>query len=917
MQVVTGAMGTLLPKLANLLTEEYKLHKNLRGEVLFLKAELESMEAALLKISEAPIDQPPDPQVKLWARDVRDLSYDIEDSVDKFMVRVDTDVREKSRSCFRGFIDRGVRLLTRAKVRHNIGTDIKEIKSQIKEVSERRDRYKVDSVATKPIGPTIDRFRLSAMYKKVTELVAIDETSDELVKRIMGEDDESKQKLKIVSIVGVGGLGKTTLANVVYERIITMFDCSAFVSISLNPDMERIFKNMLYQLDMGKYFDIHQKTWDEAQLINELREFLRNKRYFIVVDDIWDKSTWKMIKCSLPENEHGSGIITTTRILDVGKQVGGVYQLKPLSMLDSVKLFYLRIFGYEDKCPTELAQLSENILKKCGGLPLAIITIASMLACKIGKENLHKYWSKVYQSLGSGLEDSLDIKNMRKILSISYHDLPPHLKTCLLYLSLYPEDSEINTHDLIWKWVGEGFVHRQCGRSFYEVGEEYFDELINKSLIQPAYISTGNKKEMSCRVHDMVLDLITSLSNEECFLTTLCGQQHITLNCKVRRLSVQITNENGAKQMSTLSLSHTRSLFLFSGFNLVNIPALSSFPVLRVLDLSSCLLVDNHHLKDICKYLFHLRYLDLSRTSITEIPRQIENLQLLQVLHLRGTGIRKFPSTFVQLGQLVCLTIDSTIQLPNGFGNLKHLEELEANIEIISEPNIHDLGMLTELTRLHIGFREWHKSYEEPLHQCLSNLIGLEYLRIDGCYGSLDSACDSLSQGPHQQVCSIDMWERTIHAVPNWMAGLSTLSKLEIVVERLVERDLQMLGRLPSLGHLSLGVERPTMGRDERLIIANGYLFQCLTFLYFWSHTIDVEFAQGAMPKLQNLSLFFDVEKAMDQFGHVYIGLENLAAVGHVEIIFSLSTHTRGEVVEAAIRRQICMNRNSPTLNFR
>lgn len=278
MQVVTGAMGTLLPKLANLLTEEYKLHKNLRGEVLFLKAELESMEAALLKISEAPIDQPPDPQVKLWARDVRDLSYDIEDSVDKFMVRVDTGVREKSRSRFRGFIDRGVRLLTRAKVRHNIGTDIKEIKSQIKEVSERRDRYKVDGVATKPIGPTIDRLRLSAMYKKVTELVAIDETSDELVKRIMGEDDESKQKLKIVSIVGVGGLGKTTLANVVYERIITMFDCSAFVSISLNPDMERIFKNMLYQLDMRKYFDIHQKTWDEARLINELREFLQNKR---------------------------------------------------------------------------------------------------------------------------------------------------------------------------------------------------------------------------------------------------------------------------------------------------------------------------------------------------------------------------------------------------------------------------------------------------------------------------------------------------------------------------------------------------------------------------------------------------------------------------------------------------------------
>ncbi|KAF0907421.1 hypothetical protein E2562_017362 [Oryza meyeriana var. granulata] len=225
------ALGTLLPKLGDLLTEEYKLHKNLRGKIMFMKAELESMEAALLKVSEAPIDQPPDPQDKLWVRDVRDLSYDIEDSIDRFMVYVDPSVPNKLHS-FRGFIDRSLNLLTTAKLRHKIGTDIEEIKSHIKEASEQHYRYKVDGVAAKPVCQTVDSLRLSALYKRATELVSIDEKRDELVRRLLEGDKMSKKQLRIVSIVGFGGLGKTTLANVVYEKLKMEFDCVAFVCLS-------------------------------------------------------------------------------------------------------------------------------------------------------------------------------------------------------------------------------------------------------------------------------------------------------------------------------------------------------------------------------------------------------------------------------------------------------------------------------------------------------------------------------------------------------------------------------------------------------------------------------------------------------------------------------------------------------------
>jgi adenylate kinase len=273
-ELITGAMGTLLPKLGDLLTKEYKLQKGVRGEIMFLKAEMESMQAALLKVSEAPIDQPPDNQVRIWAKAVRDLSYDLEDSIDRFMVRVDTHEPHS----FKGYVHRSLNLLTKGKIRHKIGVGIKDIKSRIREVSEQRDRYKIDNIGPKPIGPTVDNLRLSALYSKATDLIGIEEKSEMLVNMLKDRDELSDKQLKMVSIAGFGGLGKTTLANVVYQKLKPQFDCRAFVSVSLTPNMKKIFESLLNQLDK-KRTNINEDKWDEAQLINELREFLQNKRY--------------------------------------------------------------------------------------------------------------------------------------------------------------------------------------------------------------------------------------------------------------------------------------------------------------------------------------------------------------------------------------------------------------------------------------------------------------------------------------------------------------------------------------------------------------------------------------------------------------------------------------------------------------
>uniref|UniRef100_A0ACD5WJM2 Uncharacterized protein n=1 Tax=Avena sativa TaxID=4498 RepID=A0ACD5WJM2_AVESA len=679
--------------------------------------------------------------------------------------------------------------------------------------------------------------------------------------------------------------------------------------------MVKILKNLLYQLNKGKHGNImNEAFWSEPQLIIELREILRDKRYFIVIDDIWDYSVWETIRYALIENGNGSKIITTTRNAHVANQIGGVYSLIPLSLIHSRKLFHQRIYGDEDKSlPSHLAEVSDIILNKCGGIPLAIITIAGILASKKGMT--HEYWSKVSRSMGTGLEDSPQIQKMRRILSLSYYDLPPHLKTCLLYLGLFPEDHDITREYLIWKWVGEAFVRKEHGKSLYEVGENYLDELISKGMVKPVEFD-GCSKATTCRVHDMVLDLITSLSNDEHFLTAVGGQQLMPLPSKVRRLSLQTGNAEDVRLLSTVSFTHVRSVTVFDqALNLL--PGISCFPVLRALDLSDCEQVDNHRFKGICK-LFHLRYLCLRRTSVTEVPKQIGNLQFLQVLDISLTEVKVLPSTFVQLTQLVYLNVSAWTRLPDGFGKLECLQNFPG-ITVSYPSMLHDLGRLTELRNLKIiKFIQCGENYDEPFLECLSNLVSLEKLEVNYYLGGPDfGLSSSLSPGP-QRVYSIDMLRSTFYAVPRWMSSLSCLSALEITIRTLAVQDFEVLGKIPSLTDLYVWVLEPTGERPERLAIDSRYPFRCLSVFRFWSYGMEVVFSRGAMPNLQTLDLDFQVRKTKDLGGNFYFGLENLPLLQRVPVKIDCYCTEPGEVeaAEAALQKGVDMNPNKPMLNI-
>lgn len=317
MDVVTGAMGSLLPKLGKLLVGEYNLQTGVKEDVESLEREMRSMNSALIKVAEVPRDQL-DNQVIIWADELRELSYDMEDAVDNFLVCVEgseSDAVADSNK-LKWLVGKMASLFKEAKARHHIANAIKDIKKRAQEVADRRDRYKVDDVVANAAGKHKVDPRVLRLYKDQKELVGIEDARDELTKRLTDGPKQQQNKMKIVSIVGPGGLGKTTLAKAVYDRLQTQFKYKAFVPVGRNPEVKKVLRDILLQVDKSELMG-DLVTLDEIQLIDKLRQLLENGRYFIVIDDIWDLKAWESIKCAFIDNNHGSRVITTTRILDV------------------------------------------------------------------------------------------------------------------------------------------------------------------------------------------------------------------------------------------------------------------------------------------------------------------------------------------------------------------------------------------------------------------------------------------------------------------------------------------------------------------------------------------------------------------------------------------------------------------------
>jgi len=635
--VATGVLRPVLAKLTILLGNEYKRFKGVRKGIKSLTHELSAMEAFLLKMSE---DEDPSVQDKFWMNEVRELSYDMEDAIDDFMQSIG-DKDEKPD----GFIDKiknSLGMLGKMKARRQIGKEIQDLKKQIKEVGDRNARYRAGVAISNSKNATVDP-RALVIFEHASKLVGIDEPKAEIIKLLMQADvrvpvqqQQQQQQPKIVSIVGSGGMGKTTLANQVYQKIKGDYNCQAFVSVSRNPNMMNILRTILSEVAKKDYGDT--EVGSIQQLITRITDFLADKRYFVVVDDIWDVHTWDVIKHAFPMTSSSSIIITTTRIMDVAKSchssfIGDIYKIRPLNPVHSKELFHRRLFDSKEDLPSHLEEVFDEILKKCDGLPLAIIAISGLLA---NRERTEYLWNQVKNSIGRALERNPSVEEMMNILSLSYFDLPPHLKTCLLYLSIFREDTIIEKRDPVRRWIAEGFIQREAGYTLYEIGERCFNELLNRGLIQPGETDEYGKVN-DCQVHDTILDFIIAKSIEENFVTLL-GVPFLTVRTHtkvVRRLSVQgVEKRNSTLLPTDLVLSHVRSLNVFGFF--MQIPSLEEFRHLRVINLMDCFELEDHHLENIVR-LLQLRYLNVKGTQISKLPKQIGCLGCLEMLDLRRT----------------------------------------------------------------------------------------------------------------------------------------------------------------------------------------------------------------------------------------------------------------------------------------
>lgn len=801
--MVEAVVALAVEKLGGLLIEEfgYAVRRT------HVQSEVEWIERELIRINcflkDADAKQKGDERVKTWVRDVRDVAYQVEDAIDTFIMIKSTGPRKRA-----GFIKRCVCcfsfLLNELALQHKLGKDIRGIKVKISDISASRITYGIENIGgggegSSYVSEKLRERRRSSPRMDDHDVIGFDEDINMLVARLL---DQETPRRSTISIVGMGGLGKTTLAKKVYNcrSVKRRFDFCAWVYVSQDYRAGELLHEIgekILRIEKGRLAMMNRQHLEER-----VSTVLRKKRYLIVLDDIWETEVWDDLKTLFPDLMNASRVLFTTRIRDVAIHAdprSATHELHFLNQAQSWELFLKKAFPMEDDsvtCPPELERLGTQIVAKCGGLPLAIVIIGGLLS---RKEKIPSVWLRVLQSISWQLNN--DSRQLMEILALSYNDLPYYLKPCFLYFGLFPEDLEIPVGKLVLLWIAEGFVQQRGEESMEDVAEDFLEELVDRSMIQVAEKRYNGKIKM-CRIHDLLRDLAMSEAKECKFLEILDSTNIDTsVTTRARRISVHSSLEEYMKLRHPNP--HFRSMLHFSrceeSLRREQWKSLfESLKLLRVLDLER---VQTHALPKEIRELVHLRYLGLRRTGLQRLPSSIQNFCNLQTLDIRATKVSRLPIQLWNMPGLRHLYLEKTSIAghPPVHVSVMHLQTL-STVSIYGNQWIPDLlGKLTNLRKL--GIHGYFASQTEALSRCLVKLSNLQNLQLRGTELILEPTIKLLLNQPNIHKLHLS---GPIEKLPDPQEIQPNLTKIILEKSLLVQDIFVILGKLPNLQMLKL-----------------------------------------------------------------------------------------------------------------
>ncbi|KAF7017949.1 hypothetical protein CFC21_031304 [Triticum aestivum] len=786
--------------------------------------------------------------LKAWLRHIRKIASEVEDIIDEYSFLLGKMDNAE------GLLNKALRRSKRVKAWKYISAQLKQVQERLQNLSTVKERYGI-TVAVGLGGGSSRHNVTRKMYMSDSSYL-----NDNDNEEIIGNEDEAKKLTQcidddgldrtIISICGMCGSGKTTLLSSIYrkQKIRKNFDCYAWITVSPNYPVEDLLSKLINQLCIP---DEHAGTTDPTDLVDKIHSYLGNKRYLVVLDDMWNRDSWLFLERAFVKNKCRSRVIITTRTEAVASfaEDNQTIRIGLLPQRESWDLFSRKAFSRQNRatsgCPQGLVPWAEKILERCQGLPLAIVAIGSLLSYREMEEH---EWKLFYNQLNWQLTNNPELNRVSSFLKLSLDDLPSHLRNCFLYCGLFPENYPIRRKWIIRVWVAEGFIEdRGTETTLEEVAEDYLKELAQRSLIQVTERNEyGRPKRF--QVHDLVREMTLTISRKERFALIWNNPDVTDGGDEASRVSVhcggQVFQPGPASQ-------HLRSFLLFDR----NVPvpwicaASSNFRLLRVLCLRYSLL--EHIPEAITAGLFNLHYLDFSRTKVKTIPRSIARLKKLQSLHLRFARVMELPREIAMLSSLRHLSVSNDLYGTSVTGSicmLKHLQtlrEVKANKDLVQ-----NLGCLTQLRSL--GITAVLPSYGGDLWTSIGKMTVLTKLAVG-------------TRGENDEVLSLDKFKPLRNLEKFYLTGKlengvlfpvsEGFDKLKVLTMRwsgLAQDPLKSLSEMGNLVYLNLYCAYD----GESLAFCSGWFPKLKRlFLGKLDNLSSVEISDGSMTNLTYLEL--------------------------------------------------------------